>query len=59
MGGFSTESLEKYIEACKVNIQTFEDAIEKERVTIKETRAMIEVIENKVAMPVLEIKAEK
>ena len=43
--GYSVESLENGIEACKKNIQTFEDAIEKERETIKDYRYMIEEIE--------------
>ncbi len=45
--GFSVESLERGIESCKKNIQTFEDAIDKERNTIKEYRQMIETIERK------------
>lgn len=41
MAGFSIESLEKGIEACKKNIGTFEDAIQKEKDTIQEYRDMI------------------
>lgn len=44
---YSIESLENGIESCKNNIQTFEDAIDKERNTIKEYRVMIEVVERK------------
>jgi len=47
MGGFSVESLENGIESCKKNIQTFEDAIDKERNTIKEYREMIDTVERK------------
>ena len=47
MSGYSIESLERGIEACKKNIKTFEDAIDKERDTIKEYRQMIDVIEEK------------
>lgn len=47
MGGFSVESLDNGIVACKKNIKTFEDAIDRERDTIKEYRDMIEVIEKK------------
>lgn len=39
---FKTEALERGIEQCKNNIKTFEDAIEKERNTIKEYYKMIE-----------------
>jgi len=45
--GYSTESLENGIESCKKNIQTFEDAIDKERNTIKEYRDMIETVQRK------------
>jgi len=45
--GYSMESLERGIEACKKNIKTFEDAIDKERNTIKEYRFMIDTIERK------------
>jgi prefoldin subunit 5 len=44
MTGFSVESLENGIESCKKNIRVFEDAIEKERATIKEYREMMETI---------------
>ena len=39
---FNSESLERGIEQCKNNIKTFEDAIQKERNTIKEYYEMIE-----------------
>jgi prefoldin subunit 5 len=45
--GFSVESLDRGIESCKKNIKTFEDAIDKERNTIKDYRHMIETIERK------------
>ena len=44
---YSVESLERGIEQCKKNIKIFEEAIDKERDTIKEYRNMIDVIENK------------
>ena len=47
MSGFSVESLENGIVACNKNIKTFEDAINKERNTIKEYRIMIDTIERK------------
>ena len=47
MSGFSAESLENGIQGCNKNIKTFEDAIDKERNTIREYRVMIEVIERK------------
>jgi hypothetical protein len=47
MGGFSVESLDNGIEASKKNILVFEDAIDKERNTIKEYREMIDIIERK------------
>jgi hypothetical protein len=47
---YSVEGLERGIEACKKNIKTFEDAIDKERATIKEYRKMIDVIETKEVM---------
>jgi hypothetical protein len=47
MGGFSVESLDNGIEASKKNILVFEDAIDKERNTIKEYREMIDTIERK------------
>lgn len=43
---YSTESLTNGIEACKKNIKTFEDAIQKERDTIQEYHAMIETIQD-------------
>ena len=46
---YNVEGLERGIEACKKNIKTFEDAIDKEMATIKEYRKMIEVIETKEA----------
>lgn len=42
---FSTESLTNGIEACKKNILTFEEAIQKERDTIKEYFVMIEAVQ--------------
>ena len=41
---YSVETLEKGIEKCKENIVVFEEAIEKERNTIKEYRGMIETL---------------
>jgi uncharacterized protein YktA (UPF0223 family) len=45
--GYTTGTLEAGIEACKKNIKTFEDAIEKEYATIKQFREMKEIIERK------------
>lgn len=42
---YNIDSLLNGIEACKRNIQTFEDAIQKERDTIKEYYGMIEAVE--------------
>lgn len=39
---YNSESLERGIEQCKTNIKTFEEAIEKERNTIKEYYRMME-----------------
>ena len=47
MTGFSVESLTNGIEACKKNIKTFEDAIEKERATIREYHDMIDTVVRK------------
>jgi hypothetical protein len=44
---FSPEALKNGILSCKANIITFEDAIEKERETIKEYQGMIDSIEEK------------
>lgn len=44
---YNADALEKGIEACRKNIKTFEEAIEKEYATIKEYRRMKEVIERK------------
>ena len=44
---YSIESLEGGIEKCKKNIEIFEEAIEKERDTIREYRSMIDVLEEK------------
>jgi hypothetical protein len=41
---YNTDSLRAGMEKCKVNIKTFEDAIQKERDTINEYYDMIEVI---------------
>ena len=49
--GYSVESLKNGIEAAKKNIKTFEDAIERERETIKEYRSMIEIIEVRASTP--------
>lgn len=48
---YSVESLERGIEAARKNIKIFEDAIDKERDTIKEYRFMMEVIEQKESIP--------
>jgi hypothetical protein len=42
---FDPKALKEGIEKCKVNITTFEEAIEGERNTIKEYRVMIDAIE--------------
>lgn len=47
--GYSTESLDRGIKACKNNIKTFEQAIENEYATIKQFREMKEVISRKEA----------
>lgn len=47
MSGYNVDSLLNGIERCKKNIVTFEDAIEKERNTIKEYYYMIDTIERK------------
>ena len=39
---FKKEALERGIEQCKKNIETFEEAIQKERNTIKDYYRMIE-----------------
>jgi len=44
---FSVKSLDNGIVACNKNIKTFEDAIDRERNTIKEYRDMIVVIQEK------------
>jgi len=44
---FSVESLDNGIAACNKNIKTFEDAIDRERTTIKEYRDMIVIIQEK------------
>lgn len=44
---FDPKALEAGIEKCKVNIAIFEEAIEKERATIKEYRQMADDIERK------------
>lgn len=44
---YSTESLERGIEALKKNIKTFEEAIEKERTRIKEYHEMIDALNQK------------
>jgi len=45
MSGFSVESLTNGIESCKKNILVFEEAIEKERNTIKDYRNMMDTVE--------------
>ncbi len=47
MPDYSVGSLERGIESCQKNICTFEEAIDKERATIKEYRFMIDTIERK------------
>lgn len=47
MNNFTVESLEGAIEKCKINIQIFEEAIEKERDMIKDLRNKIEILEEK------------
>jgi hypothetical protein len=42
---FDPTALKAGIEKCRINITTFEQAIEKERDTIKEYRIMIDAIE--------------
>ena len=42
MAGYSIESLERGIVKCEENIKIFENAIAKERKTIKEYRYMID-----------------
>ena len=44
---YSTESLEHGIEQCKKNIQTFEEAIKKERDTIDQYYGMIDALKEK------------
>ena len=56
--GFSVESLENGIEACKKNILIFEEAIEKERNTIKEYREMMETIGEQERMAKMRDKME-
>ena len=47
MAGFSIEALTQGIANCKKNIGTFEEAIDKERATIKEYYGMIETVQRK------------
>jgi hypothetical protein len=44
---YNLEALERGIEKCKENIKVFEDAIEKERDTIKEYYGMMDTLRNK------------
>ena len=44
---YEINGLKDGIERCKINIKTFEDAIDKELETIKEYDMMIEVLEEK------------
>lgn len=45
--GYSVESLYNGIQSCRVNIKTFEDAIERERKTIANYKWMIDKLEEK------------
>ncbi len=45
--GYSVESLHNAIQSCRINIKTFEDAIERERQTMANYRWMIDKIEEK------------
>lgn len=47
MPGYNIEALERGIKAIKKNIQTFEDAIFRERQTITEYYDMIETVKRK------------
>ena len=47
MPNFSIDNLRHGIQQARKNIQTFEDAIEKENETIKQFKFMIETIEKK------------
>lgn len=63
MSGYNVDSLLDGIERCKKNIITFEDAIDKERNTIKEYYYMIDTIqrkerEHKAGMRNIEIERE-
>lgn len=44
---YDTDALKKNIEAAKVNIKTFEAAIQREKDTIRQYREYIRVIEEK------------
>ena len=44
---YSVENLRRGIKQCNDNIKTFEDAIKKERASIKDFEFMIETIERK------------
>lgn len=44
---YDPDALERGIAKCRVNIQTFEDAIERERQTMKDYREMIDSIERR------------
>ena len=55
---YDIQALKAGIEKCKVNIQTFEDAIERERRTITEYRIMIDAIREQEKKKI-EIKAER
>lgn len=54
--GYSVESLTRGIEQCRKNIKIFEDAIDKERDTMKEYRDMIDYIERKAEIPVIRVE---
>jgi septal ring factor EnvC (AmiA/AmiB activator) len=45
MNNYTVESLEGAIQKCKDNIKIFEEAIEKERETIKDLHNKIELLE--------------
>lgn len=47
MPNYSVDNLKHGIQQARKNIQTFEDAIEKENETIKQFKFMIETIERK------------
>ena len=48
---YDIDGLTRGIDACKRNIETFEQAIEKERQTIKEYKIMIDHLKEKAKRP--------